>query len=138
MTRRILLAVLALTAAVLVAAVVPLALKAIAHDQQSYVYATEQTAHSVAAVAEEPISANTSNAALRKTLSDYARQGDGVLVLDANRHTVIGRGDLPAGWQRLAAKAMAETEPSTEVTKTRVIVAEPTWYHKIRSDTPLR
>jgi signal transduction histidine kinase len=136
-TRRILLALLALTAAVLVAAVVPLALKATAHDQQSYVYATEQTAHSVAAIAEEPITANTSNAALRKTLSDYARQGDGVLVLDASSHAVIGRGDLPVGWQRLVAKAMAETEPSTQVTKTRVIVAEPIWNDKLHSDNPI-
>src|SRR5258708_14160407 len=116
MTRRILLAVLALTAAVLVAAVVPLALKAIAHDQQSYVYATEQTAHSVAAVAEEPISANTSNAALRKTLSDYAKQGDGALVLDANSQAVVWCGDLPVGWQRLPTKAMAQRESSTPVT----------------------
>jgi signal transduction histidine kinase len=136
-TRRILLAVLALTAAVLVAAVVPLALKATSHDQQSYVYATEQTAHSVAAIAEEPITANTSNAALRKTLSDYARQGDGILVLDTGGHAVIGRGDLPVPWQRLLAKSTAQSEPSTQVTKTRVIVAEPIWNDKLHSDNPI-
>src|SRR5712691_7091854 len=137
MTRRILLALLALTAAVLVAAVVPLALKATAHDQQSYVYATEQAAHSVAAIAEEPISVNTSNAALRKTLSDYARQGDGILVLDAHGHAVIGRGDLPVGWQHVVAKATQGSEPSTQVTKARVIVAEPVWNDKIHSDNPI-
>jgi len=136
-TRRILLAILALTAAVLVAAVVPLALKATSHDQQSYVYATEQTAHSVAAIAEEPITANTSNAALRKTLGDYARQGYGVLVLDAHGHAVIGRGDLPAPWRHLLAQSMAQSEPSTQVTKTRVIVAEPIWNDKIHSDNPI-
>jgi signal transduction histidine kinase len=135
-TRRILLALLALTAAVLIAAVVPLALKATSHDQQSYVYATEQTARSVAAIAEEPIRVNAANAALHKTLIDYARQGDGVLVLDASGRIVTGNSDLlPAGWQHLAAKAMSGGgQSATQVTKTRVIVAEPIWKDKGSND----
>jgi signal transduction histidine kinase len=32
---------------------------------------------------------------------------------------------------------MAETEPSTQVTKTRVIVAEPIWNDKVHSDNPI-
>src|SRR5205814_1162086 len=74
---------------------------------------------------------------LHKTLSDYARQGDGVLVLDAHGHLIIGRGDLPVPWQRLLAMAMARSEPSTQVTKTRVIVAEPIWNDKLHSDNPV-
>jgi signal transduction histidine kinase len=137
MTRRILLALLALTAAVLVAAVVPLALKATAHDQQSYAYATEQTAHSVAAIAEDTISTGTSSSALHKTLSDYANQGDGVLVLDASGHLIIGRGQLPVPWQRTLAQARAQSEPETQVSKTRVVVAEPIWNDKVHSENPI-
>ena len=134
MTRRILLALLALTAAVLIAAVVPLALKATAHDQQSYVYATEQTAHSVAAIAEDPISTGTSRTALHKTVSDYARQGDGVLVLNASGGLIIRDGALPVPWQHTLAKARAQSVPETQVAKTRVVVAEPIWNDKFHSE----
>jgi signal transduction histidine kinase len=136
-TRRILLALLALTATVLVAAVVPLALKATAHDQQSYVYAAEQATRSVAAIAEEPISVNKTNAALKKTLEDYKNQGDGVLVLDASRHMVLGAGNLPVAYQPLISKAVSQGESATQVTKSRVVVAQPVWNDKIHSDNPI-
>ena len=44
MTRRIVLALLALTAAVLVGAVVPLALQAVAHERDAFINAAEATA----------------------------------------------------------------------------------------------
>jgi hypothetical protein len=50
-TRRIVLALLLLTATVLVAAVVPLALKAAAHERDSFVNDAAGSARSVAAIA---------------------------------------------------------------------------------------
>jgi hypothetical protein len=55
MTRRILLALLALTAALLVAAVVPLALQAAAHEQDAFINAAEATTHSISVIAEDKI-----------------------------------------------------------------------------------
>jgi signal transduction histidine kinase len=135
MTRRILLALLALTAAVLVAAVVPLALKSTAHDAQAYVYATEQTTHTVAAIAEDSITTHSNSSALRKTLNDYAQQGDAVLVLDARRHVIMREGGLPVPWQRMAATALTQNEAVSQVVQARVVVAEPIW--KDHSENPI-
>jgi len=53
MTRRVAAALLVLTLALLVAAVVPLALGAIAHERDSFVEDTARTAASIAGIAEE-------------------------------------------------------------------------------------
>jgi hypothetical protein len=50
-TRRILLALLALTAAVLAGAVIPLALQAVAHEREAFVASAQATAHSIAVIA---------------------------------------------------------------------------------------
>ena len=55
MTRRIALALVLLTAAVLIAAVVPLALGAIAHERDAFVQDTARTANSIASLAREPL-----------------------------------------------------------------------------------
>ena len=52
MTRRVAAALLVLTLALLVAAVVPLALGAIAHERDSFVQDTARTAASIAGIAE--------------------------------------------------------------------------------------
>ena len=55
MTRRIALALVLLTAAVLVAAVVPLALGAIAHERDAFVQDAAGTANSIASLARGPL-----------------------------------------------------------------------------------
>ena len=55
MTRRVAAALLVLTLAVLVAAVVPLALGAIAHERDSFIQDTARTAASIAGIAEGPL-----------------------------------------------------------------------------------
>ena len=54
MTRRVAAALVVLTLALLVAAVVPLALGAIAHERDSFVQDTARTAASIAGIAEAP------------------------------------------------------------------------------------
>ena len=73
MTKRILAALLALTAALLVAAVVPLAVKATQHVQESYEYAAQAAAHSLAAIAVENIDANRADPRFQATLGELLR-----------------------------------------------------------------
>jgi signal transduction histidine kinase len=137
MTKRILAALLALTGALLVAAVVPLAAKATQHDQESYVAATEVAAHSLAAIADENIQANATDPKTQAALNAYRRQGYELVVVDASAHVITQRGTPLVGWQRLAENAISLREPVPQVSKTRVIVAEPVWNDKYRTDNPV-
>jgi signal transduction histidine kinase len=136
-TKRILAAVLALTAALLVAAVVPLALKATQHDQQSYVYAAEADAHSLAAIAVENIGDNITDPRFQSALHNYYRQGDELLLATPSLVKVTGHGTLLVGWRELAAKTIAVGTSNTLVTRTRVVVTEPVWDDNGRSDNPI-
>jgi signal transduction histidine kinase len=137
MTRRILAALFALTAALLVAAVVPLALKATQHDQESYVYAAEASAHSLAAVATESITDNATDARFQTAMATYYNQGDELLLVTPSLAKVTWKGTPLVGWQKLAAKTFAQGMSNTLVTKTRVVVTEPVWADKGHTDNPI-
>src|SRR5215469_14197005 len=137
MTKRILAALLALTGALLVAAVVPLAAKATQHDQESYVAATEVAAHSLAAIADENIQANATDPKTQAALNAYRRQGYELVVIDAGGQVITQRGTPLVGWQTLAEKAISQGEPVPQVSKSRVVVAEPVWNDKYRTDNPV-
>ncbi|HUN36874.1 MAG TPA: HAMP domain-containing sensor histidine kinase [Trebonia sp.] len=137
MARRILAALLALTAALLIAAAVPLALKATQHDQQSYVSATEATAHSLAAVADENLSYDKTDPRFQAAMRPYRNQGDEIVIATPDLSVVTGKGTPDVGWQQLAAKAFATTTSQTQVTKTRIVVAELIWADNIHSDNPI-
>jgi hypothetical protein len=98
MTRRILLVLLAFTATVLVAAVVPLTLDAANHDRASFVQATAGMVTTDAAIAQTRLDAiyqnlNKNDAPLVPLLSQVQQAGDGLVVF-----TVIqGRRRSPAG-----------------------------------------
>jgi len=126
-TRRILAALLALTATLLVAAVVPLALKTTQHDQESYTSAAEADAHSLAAIAINNLSANATDPHFQNALRSFSKQGDGVLLATPGLAVVTGRGVLPVAWTDLAAKTIADSTSESLVTKTRVVVTEPVW-----------
>ena len=98
MTRRIVLALLALTATVLVAAVVPLALKAAAHERDAFAADAESTARSVAAIAAERLSGHATNPTLTAALLSAARQHDELLVLDSSGHVVDSQGVPRDAW----------------------------------------
>ena len=127
MTRRILLALLALTAAVLAGAVIPLALQAVAHERDSFINSAQATAHSIAVIAEDRLGDGIPDPALDDAVHGAARQGDEVIVLNANGKAVAGVGFPRDKWTTLAAEASQSGSQTSELTKDRVIVVEPVW-----------
>jgi signal transduction histidine kinase len=123
-TRRILLALLALTAALIVGAVVPLALQAAAHERDAFINDAQATAHSVAEIAEEQLGDNAGDSALTLAMLNAARQHDVVLLLNAGGHVVASHGHPPRDWPALEAQA-TQSGYFTETTKDSVIVVEP-------------
>lgn len=125
MTRRIILALVALTAAVLAAAVVPLAFNATAHERDSFVNDAAGTARSLAVLAEERLGDHTPDPALSGAVLSAARQHDELLVLDKAGRPVLSQGVPRDAWKPLAAEATETGEPATELTRDRVIAVEP-------------
>jgi signal transduction histidine kinase len=124
-TRRIVLALVTLTAAVLLAAVVPLALQAAAHEREAFVDAAEGTAHSIAAIAEAKLGDHAADPALTHAMIVAARQHDELLVLNSAGKPVTGQGTPHDSWDKLAAQVESSGTTSTALTKDRVIVVEP-------------
>ena len=150
MTRRILLVLLAFTAAVLVGAVVPLTLDAAGHDRASFIQATAGMARTDAAIAQSRLDAlatspNSSSAgeagadaALLGLIGQTRQAGDGLLILRGLPQDSVRLFDqgMPAGnWVRLATqadeqgqlakKAGKPVEPVTEAAGSRVAAAMP-------------
>jgi signal transduction histidine kinase len=128
MTRRVVAALVALTVAILVAAVVPLALGAIAHERDSFV---EDTAHSAAYLADIAVArlgAGQADPALSAALVSADRERDELLLLDKQDRVVVSQGEPQNGdWRRLVAEATAENDPTTELTSDRVIAVQTVW-----------
>jgi signal transduction histidine kinase len=138
MTRRILTAVLALTAALLVAAVVPLALKATQHDQESYVSAAEADAHSLATIADGNLQDNRHEPRMIIAMKSYGYQGDWVAVVDTKGRVILDYGRGSSGsWHRLVVTAYTQGDTATQVTKSLVMVAEPIWNDVYHTDNPV-
>ena len=127
MTRRIVLTLLALTAAVLAAAVVPLALRAAAHERDAFVSDTAATARSLAAIATERLTHHVADPALSAALLSAARQHDELEVLDKAGHVVVSQGVPRDAWTQLATEAAERGGPTTELTKDRVIAVTTVW-----------
>jgi signal transduction histidine kinase len=128
MTRRVVGALVTLTLTILVAAVVPLALGAISHMKDAYVYDTARTAASVAALAEARLTNDAPDPALSNALVSAARQRDELLLLDAKGSVVISQGEPRDGdWRQLLAQATQRNGPSTELTSNRAIVVQTVW-----------
>jgi len=126
-TRRIVLALLALTAAILIGAVVPLALQAVAHERDAYINATEATARSAAVIAEDKLGDHAADPALQAAVRSAARQDDELLVLSPQGQKVAWYGSPHDYWQQVAAMAAAGNDLAAKLTKDRVIVVEPVW-----------
>ena len=107
MTRRILLVLLAFTAAVLVSAVVPLALDAANHDRTSFIQATAGMVRADAAVAQARLD-NQTDFPLAIVISQTEQAGDGILIFEGDPRDgkrIIDKG-MPAGnWVQLAIRA---------------------------------
>ena len=154
MTTRIVLALVAFTAAVLVGAVVPLTLNATGHDRTSFVQATEATARTDAALAqarldflaEQQISGKLPSPAAGQAaiaewnpvitaLEDMRQSGDGLLILTDTLRTVAQVGMPSGNYSALAEEAVERAQPELkagqvvqavpEITGTQVIAAMP-------------
>jgi signal transduction histidine kinase len=124
-TRRILLALIALTTALLVAAVVPLALQAVAHERDAFINAAEATTHSISVIAEDKIGDHNADPALAAAMRSAARQNDELLILNARGQVVAWHGNPHDSWTKLAAEANQSGVLTSKLTKDRVIVVEP-------------
>jgi signal transduction histidine kinase len=129
MTRRVAAALLVLTLAILIAAVVPLALGAIAHERDSFVEDTARTAASIAGIAEARLGDHDpDDHALSAALVTAARQGDELLLLNSAGHIVDSQGipQNPA-WRRLVDQSTLQNDPTTELTSDRAIAVQTVW-----------
>jgi len=126
-TRRIVFALVALTATVLLATVLPLAFNAAAHERDAFVDGTAATARSLAAIAEEKLGDHSADPALSAALLSAARQHDELLVLNKAGDVVVSQGVPRDAWKQLAAEAAERGAPATELTRDRVIAVETVW-----------
>jgi signal transduction histidine kinase len=129
MTRRVAAALLVLTLALLVAAVVPLALGAIAHERDSFIQDTARAAASIAGIAEERLGDGvTDDPALSAALVTAARQGDELLLLNSHERVVVSQGTpRDAVWRQLVAQSTLQNDPTTELTDDRVVAVQTVW-----------
>ena len=128
MTKRVVAALLTLTLTILVAAVVPLALGAIAHARDSFIYGTARTASSVAALAEARLSDDAPDQALSAAMLSAARQHDELLLLDKKGNVVVSQGAPQNGdWRKLINQATLRNGPSTELSGNRAIAVQTVW-----------
>jgi signal transduction histidine kinase len=93
MRRRILIALLGLTAAILVGAVIPLGYQASAHDYGTFVEDAQSRTRAATAAAEELLADKLAGPELNRDLAAAARQGDGVLVMSVSG-TIIRKAGL--------------------------------------------
>jgi signal transduction histidine kinase len=129
MTRRVAAALLVLTLALLVAAVVPLALGAIAHERDSFIQDTARTAASIAGIAEARLGDGVADdPAMSAALVTAARQGDELLLLNARGTVVVARGvPQDPAWRQLVAQSTLQNDPTTELTNNRVVAVQTVW-----------
>jgi signal transduction histidine kinase len=92
MTRRIVLAILALICVLLATVAVPLGLITAAHDRQDYRDQAAATARSLAGVAEEKLADHERGAALTRTITQIRGSGDQVGIYDRAGRRIAGAG----------------------------------------------
>jgi signal transduction histidine kinase len=138
MTRRIVIALVLLTMAILGAAVVPLGLAAIAHARDAFVYGTARTAASIAGIAEARLGDNSPDPALSTAMVSVAREHDELLLLDKHGHIVLSQGFPSNGdWRKLVAQATQQSGPTTELTSKQAIAVQIVWGDGSLSGTPI-
>ena len=125
MRRRILIALVGLTVAILVGAVIPLGLKASAHDYSSFLEDAQARTRAATAAAEELLEDKLAGPELSRDLTSAARQGDGMLVMSATGVVIarVGRRfTVPPG---MLSRARATGDLVTRVRNDQVLVVAP-------------
>jgi signal transduction histidine kinase len=127
--RRLLLALVGLTAAILIGAVIPLGLRASAHDYAGYVEDAQSRARMAAAAAEELLADNLSGSELAQDLADAAHIGDGMTVLAPDGGVIRRAGPPVTVPAHLISQAERSGRQVTNVSHDLVLVVVP-----VRSD----
>jgi signal transduction histidine kinase len=125
MRRRILIALLGLTAAILVGAVIPLGYQASAHDYATFVDEARSRTRAATAAAEELLADKLAGPELSRDLTSAARQGDGVIVMAATGAVIARAGrsfTVPPG---MLSRARSTGDLVTAVRNDQVLVVAP-------------
>ena len=125
MRRRLLLALVGLTAAILIGAVVPLGLQASAHDYSAYVEDAQSQARTASAAAEELLADHLASAALDHDLAAAGQAGDSVAVLSPGGSVITRAGGRIVVPRRVLGEAKRSGSLTTDVAHDRVLVVVP-------------
>ncbi len=120
MTRRLVLALLALIVVVIVGSLVPLAINATGHDRNSFADDTAETARTYAAIEQGPLS-GSHNVQLIRILKQVKMLGDGLMVVPVHDQRSAFKLGMPRGsdWNELAANVRRiepQSGPSIDAT----------------------
>ncbi|HET9118576.1 MAG TPA: HAMP domain-containing sensor histidine kinase [Pseudonocardiaceae bacterium] len=128
MTRRIALALTAVTIVLLVAGAVPLGLSMTARERLAFVDSARAAARMIASAAEEYLSDRLAPDAMHRELADAQRNGDCAAVFD-DLGRLVARTTCPlAGGddqRELVAEALKGSEPEPPEDTSRLVIAEP-------------
>jgi signal transduction histidine kinase len=125
MRRRLLLALVGLTAAILIGAVIPLGIKASAHDYSAYLEDAQSRARSAAAAAEELLADRVAGAGLGQDLAAARRGGDGLAILSPSGRVIHSAGPPVRVPARLIGRADRSAALVTDVADDQVLVVVP-------------
>ncbi len=125
MRRRLLLALVGLTTAILIGAVIPLGLKASAHDYSAYVEDAQSRARAAAAAAEEVLADHLAGSELSQDLTAAGRGGDGLAILSPDGGVIRRAGPPAVVPRRLIVQAEGSDALVTDVAHDRVLVVVP-------------
>jgi signal transduction histidine kinase len=125
MRKRILIALIGLTIAILVGAVIPLGLKASAHDYSSFVEDAQSRTRAATAAAEEQLADKLAGPELSHDLTSAARQGDGMIVMSATGAVIARAGPSFTVRPGMLSQARATGDLVTRVRNDQVLVVAP-------------
>jgi signal transduction histidine kinase len=140
-TRRILICLLAFTAAVIVGAGVPLAMNAVAHDRSSFTGNAVDTVRTYAAIVQQRLNAvfqrgcnpgqGSPDIRVVTVINETRQAHDGLLILTCNDSPLARQGMPKGDWNDVAARARAQSraagrgqvQPVTGTVGSRFVVA---------------
>ncbi|HYZ52163.1 MAG TPA: HAMP domain-containing sensor histidine kinase [Streptosporangiaceae bacterium] len=122
MTRRILLAFVGLTVAILVAAVIPLGMEATAHEYHDYVEDSINRARTAAGEAEERLGDHHNGPILSDLVATSRRAGDRLVIFDTGGKVLAGGRPTAAIPASLIAQAKAGATPSRRIDDQLIVV----------------
>jgi signal transduction histidine kinase len=123
--RRLLLALVGLTGAILIGAVIPLGLRASAHDYNGYVEDAQSRARTAAAAAEELLADRLPGPELGQDLAAAAHGGGGLVILSPHGATLRRAGPPVVVPFSLVGRAGRSGALVTDVAHDRVLVIVP-------------